>query len=147
MKKIVFIFICGSLLLFNKPNNNFESISEEVTPNWNNNIIESLDYRMLINKGKDKISYKTKIIESINHYIDTSKRDEFIINLKFMNNSHEKYYLKKIVISNKEEIIKNYNYNKKLDYTIIPLKIDKNTLEQVIQNKQVVGMIKIIIEK
>ncbi len=148
MKKIMVILLFGSVFLLTNKNNNVLNITEEATPIRNNMTIEAMDYRITINNNsKDRIIKDTQIIDSINHYLDVSERNNFMINLKLINNSHDKYYLKRIVIYNNVGIIKTYNYNKQIDYTEINLNLDKKLLKKVIKNSKVTGKIKIIIEK
>ena len=148
MKKIMVILLFGSVFLLTNKNNNVLNITEEATPIRNNMTIEAMDYRITINNNsKDRIIKDTQIIDSINHYLDVSERNSFMINLKLINNSHDKYYLKRIVIYNNVGIIKTYNYNKQIDYTEINLNLDKKLLKKVIKNSKVTGKIKIIIEK
>ena len=148
MKKIMVILLFGSVFLLTNKNNNVLNITEEATPIRNNITIEAMDYRITINNNsKDRIIKDTQIIDSINHYLDVSERNNFMINLKLINNSHDKYYLKRIVIYNNVGIIKTYNYNKQIDYTEINLNLDKKLLKKVIKNSKVTGKIKIIIEK
>ena len=148
MKKIMVILLFGSVFLLTNKNNNVLNITEEATPIRNNMTIEAMDYRITINNNsKDRIIKDTQIIDSINHYLDVSERNSFMINLKLINNSHDKYYLKRIVIYNNVGIIKTYNYNKQIDYTEINLNLDKKLLKKVINNSKVTGKIKIIIEK
>lgn len=148
MKKIMVILLFGSVFLLTNKNNNVLNITEEATPIRNNMTIEAMDYRITINNNsKDRIIKDTQIIDSINHYLDVSERNNFMINLKLINNNHDKYYLKRIVIYNNVGIIKTYNYNKQIDYTEINLNLDKKLLKKVIKNSKVTGKIKIIIEK
>ena len=148
MKKIMVILLFGSVFLLTNKNNNVLNITEEATPIRNNMTIEAMDYRITINNNsKDRIIKDTQIIDSINHYLDVSERNSFMINLKLINNSNDKYYLKRIVIYNNVGIIKTYNYNKQIDYTEINLNLDKKLLKKVIKNSKVTGKIKIIIEK
>lgn len=148
MKKIMVILLFGSVFLLTNKNNNVLNITEEATPIRNNMTIEAMDYRITINNNsKDRIIKDTHIIDSINHYLDVSERNNFMINLKLINNSHDNYYLKRIVIYNNVGIIKTYNYNKQIDYTEINLNLDKKLLKKVIKNSKVTGKIKIIIEK
>ncbi|MBQ3297581.1 MAG: hypothetical protein IJG97_02110 [Bacilli bacterium] len=148
MKKIMVILLFGSVFLLTNKNNNVLNITEEATPIRNNITIEAMDYRITINNNsKDRIIKDTQIIDSINHYLNVSERNNFMINLKLINNSHDKYYLKRIVIYNNVGIIKTYNYNKQIDYTEINLNLDKKLLKKVIKNSKVTGKIKIIIEK
>lgn len=148
MKKIMVILLFGSVFLLTNKNNNVLNITEEATPIRNNMTIEAMDYRITINNNsKDRIIKDTYIIDSINHYLDVSERNNFMINLKLINNSHDNYYLKRIVIYNNVGIIKTYNYNKQIDYTEINLNLDKKLLKKVIKNSKVTGKIKIIIEK
>lgn len=148
MKKIMVILLFGSVFLLTNKNNNVLNITEEATPIRNNMTIEAMDYRITINNNsKDRIIKDTQIIDSINHYLDVSERNNFMINLKLINNSHDNYYLKRIVIYNNVGIIKTYNYNKQIDYTEINLNLDKKLLKKVIKNSKVTGKIKIIIEK
>ena len=146
MKKIMVILLFGSVFLLTNKNNNVLNITEEATPIRNNITIEAMDYRITINNNsKDRIIKDTQIIDSINHYLNVSERNNFMINLKLINNSHDKYYLKRIVIYNNVGIIKTYNYNKQIDYTEINLNLDKKLLKKVIKNSKVTGKIKIII--
>ena len=148
MKKIMVILLFGSVFLLTNKNNNVLNITEEATPIRNNMTIEAMDYRITINNNsKDRIIKDTYIIDSIDHYLDVSERNNFMINLKLINNSHDNYYLKRIVIYNNVGIIKTYNYNKQIDYTEINLNLDKKLLKKVIKNSKVTGKIKIIIEK
>ena len=149
MKRMIALIICSTLLLvLNKPTNNRDIITEEALPIRNNDLIESMDYRLILNSNtEDKIIYETKVIDSINHYLNLFEKDHFMVNLKLINNSHSKYHLKRIVITNNTEVIKIYNYDKEIDYTIIELDLTKEIIEKITKNNKVSGVLKIIIEK
>lgn len=143
MKKIIVLLIYGSLLVITNKTSNYPIITEEASPNRNNNFIESMDYRIMINNSQEeRIEYSTKVMESVKHYLDVSNRDKFLINLKFINNSHDTYYLKKIIVLTNKSTIKIYNYNKKLDYTPVEIVLSKKMLEDINDST-----LKIIIEK
>ena len=143
MKRTVVLLIYGVLLIITNKTSNYPIITEEASPNRDDNLIESMDYRIMINNNKrERIEYSTKAIESVKHYLNVSNRESFLINLKFINNSHDTYYLKKVILLTNSGIVKTYNYNKKLDYTSIEVILSKKILED-INN----GTLKIIIEK
>ena len=144
--KTIILMLCN-LLMITKASDS-DDIIEEANPIRSAEKIDALSYKITINNvDKKKIIYDTRIIESINHYLDTSDIDKFTVNFNINNNDEDKYYLKKIVISNKYEIIKIYNYNKLIDNTKFSVKLNKEILDKVIKDSKVTGNIEIIIEK
>ena len=149
MNKIILIVI--PVLIITLGFNNTikkDDIQEEATPIRIEDTIQKMEYNIIIrDSNKDKISYNTKILDSIYHYTDISKFDEFLINLKLDNKTQDKYYLKKIIIYNKNKIIKTYNYQNIIDNREVDLKLSKDILNKIYKNNKLIGNIKIIIEK
>ena len=145
MKKIVILIIL--LSLFNNETLAKNTITEEATPVRNNEQIEAMNYKIVINSNKDRIVYKTKLLDSINHYLDVSDKEQIYIKFKFTNNTTNNYYLKKIVIYDKKSIIKSYNYYKKIDDSEVDIVLDKNILSNTINNNKISGGVNVVIEK
>ena len=149
MNKIILIVIPVLIITFGFNNTiKKDDIKEEATPIRIGDTIQKMEYNIIIrDSNKDKISYNTKILDSIYHYTDISKFDEFLINLKLDNETQDKYYLKKIIIYNKNKIIKTYNYQNIIDNREVDLKLSKDILNKIYKNNKLIGNIKIIIEK
>lgn len=145
MKKIVILIIL--LSLFNSKPSAKSTITEEAIPARNDEQIEAMNYNIVINSNKDRIVYKTKLLDSINHYLDVSDKEQIYIKFKFTNNTTNNYYLKKIVIYDKKSIIKSYNYYKKIDDSEVDIVLDKNILSNTINNNKINGSVNVIIEK
>ncbi|MBR2678262.1 MAG: hypothetical protein IKE63_02475 [Bacilli bacterium] len=145
MKKIVILIIL--LSLFNNETLAKNTITEEATPVRNDEQIEAMNYKIVINSNKDRIVYKTKLLDSINHYLDVTDKEQIYIKFKFTNNTTNNYYLKKIVIYDKKSIIKSYNYYKKIDDSEVDIVLDKNILSNTINNNKISGGVNVVIEK
>ena len=145
MKKIVILIIL--LSLFNNETLAKNTITEEAIPARNDEQIEAMNYNIVINSNKDRIVYKTKLLDSINHYLDVSDKEQIYIKFKFTNNTTNNYYLKKIVIYDKKSIIKSYNYYKKIDDSEVDIVLDKNILSNTINNNKISGGVNVVIEK
>lgn len=145
MKKIVILIIL--LSLFNSKTSAKNTITEEAIPVRNNEQIEAMNYKIVINSNKDRIVYKTKLLDSINHYLDVSDKERIYIKFKFTNNTNNNYYLKKIVIYDNQSIIKTYNYYKKIDDSEVDIILDKNILSNTINNNKISGGVNVVIEK
>lgn len=145
MKKIVILIIL--LSLFNSKTSAKSTITEEAIPVRNDEQIEAMNYNIVINSNKDRIVYKTKLLDSINHYLDVTDKEQIYIKFKFTNNTTNNYYLKKIVIYDNQSIIKTYNYYKKIDDSEVDIILDKNILSNTINNNKISGGVNVVIEK
>lgn len=145
MKKIIILIIL--LSLFNSKTSAKSTITEEAIPVRNDEQIEAMNYNIVINSNKDRIMYKTKLLDSINHYLDVSDKEQIYIRFKFNNTTNNNYYLKKIVIYDNQSIIKTYNYYKKIDDSEVDIILDKNILSNTINNNKISGGVNVVIEK
>lgn len=105
------------------------SIEEEANPIRNNNIIVGLDYILKLNHSNNsKITVKSNILNSINHYKDINQINDFFVLLKLKNNKH-KYLVRNVSLVDKSGNLEVYNINYiKSDKNTIRLNIDKNIL-------------------
>ena len=107
---------------------NGEGVLEEVNPIRENNKIEGVNYKIVL-KNNDIDYFDSKIIQSIEHYTDIVSLDDVYVNIKFINESSSVYRLKKINLIVKGEVIKSYNYDKKImDNSTIKILFDKETI-------------------
>ena len=136
------------ILLLSFSNIKEDQIVEEATPIRYGGLIKGMHYDIKIkDSNKDKIIYKTKALDSINHYTDISTLNNFYINFNLSNDSKDKYFLKKIIITNKDKIIKSYNYQNIINNSEVDIKLSSKIFDKIYNGKKVVGNIKIIIEK
>lgn len=136
------------ILLLSFSNIKEDQIVEEATPIRYGGLIKGMNYDIKIkDSNKDKIIYKTKALDSINHYTDISTLNNFYINFNLSNNSKDKYFLKKIIITNKDKIIKSYNYQNIINNSEVDIKLSSKIFDKIYDGKKVIGNIKIIIEK
>ena len=136
------------ILLLSFSNIKEDQIVEEATPIRYGGLIKGMKYDIKIkDSNKDKIIYKTKALDSINHYTDISTLNNFYINFNLSNDSKDKYFLKKIIITNKDKIIKSYNYQNIINNSEVDIKLSSKIFDKIYDGKKVIGNIKIIIEK
>lgn len=148
MKILLIIFITFGSLFFINTNTLNDNILEEAIPIRENSSIKGINYHIDIkDSNKNKIIYSTKILDSIYHYTDISNLKNFIINLEINNSTKDKYYLKKIIIYNKDEIIKIYNYQSIINNSEVSFDLSNEILKKIYKDNKIKGNIKIVIEK
>lgn len=97
----IIIFFSLLLLLFiflEKPSNINSSISEEVIPIREEDIITGIEYHIQIGKRvrNATLDINTHILDSIYHYKDISTIEKFMVKIIMDNQSKYSYLLKKI---------------------------------------------------
>ena len=106
MKKYLFILLCFISNTCGK-----DSVVEEVDPVRNNDIIVGINYSVTLDKNFNNSRVDTHIIDSIYHYKDLDRIDNFIVNITIRNNSKYDYKLEKILLKDNNVIKKEFDYD------------------------------------